>query len=527
MEVNIEGGLPLKHFTRALNCLTKFGDELDVIVSRDKCSFSTVNSSRTAFAVLHFFPSFFQDYQLNPGADSQLFKFSVNGKALLSPLRPKSVNTIESVEIQVGSGSEDPNLRRLEPGVDAGECRIIVRLNCQHGVVKTHRLTYSNPNVGNWARFDKSNCTSTWKASSKILKEWTDHFYLKTGTHTFTDEITFYCSELACRLKSFVDTSSEQNLSENEIMTSRPLTTELSIATEDFDLWDVSNRTVVTFALKEFKAIVNLSEALSLPITAHFTEGGRPLMVEVEGDYLEAKFVIATSNYDAAAGSVSNSSGSSRASAATEGSVKREKSESISQRQNGRRESTSGSERGGARKDYAKLFNTPTPSPAPQPRPVSTSQPQEQQREQEEDDYDYGGFEDDAAAFAEIDQLSQAASQRQSTQEPVERTTGGGGGGGAMGPESSGLGYSKTGVKILVKDTSEALPSEASDYQNRYREDTEGAGNRSRLEEDEEFFGRSPEPGTVETVLGPTQGYPEEDPDRPRKKSKWNILDDE
>jgi hypothetical protein len=36
-------------------------------------------------------------------------------------------------------------------------------------------------------------------------------------------------------------------------MTSRPLTTELSVATEDFDLWDISDQTIITFALKEFK----------------------------------------------------------------------------------------------------------------------------------------------------------------------------------------------------------------------------------------------------------------------------------
>ena len=42
-------------------------------------------------------------------------------------------------------------------------------------------------------------------------------------------------------------------MTENEIMTSRPLTTELMVDTEDYDLWSISSSQIITFALKEFK----------------------------------------------------------------------------------------------------------------------------------------------------------------------------------------------------------------------------------------------------------------------------------
>ncbi|GAA5940090.1 uncharacterized protein JCM15063_001700 [Sporobolomyces koalae] len=502
MEVNIEGGLPLKHFTRALTCLTRFGDELDFLVTRTKTSISTVNSSRTAFAVVHLYPRFFQHYALLD--DLAHFKFSVNGKALLSPLRPRSANTIESCSIVVGS--EDPNMP-LEPGVDAGECRIVIRMHCQHGVVKTHRLTYSNPNVNAWARFDKSDCTSTWKASSKILKEWTDHFHLRTGNHALTDEITFYCSQLACRLKSFIDTASEQSLSENEIMSTRPLTTELSVATEDFDLWDLSDSQVITFALKEFKAIITLSDSLALPITAHFTKGGRPLMIEIEGDHLEAKYVIATTDYDS--GSVTPSGGNH---VASNGGIKREPSESVPRRDSVR-DDTDRNQR---------LFNPATPSPAPprlgtlqqQSAPTGPRRDNHEDEEDDEDGFGWGGFENADAAFAEIDHLSQIALS-QPSRTPASQTLQQ-----TLAQESRNE-NARENVNVLVRDTSEAQPS-----------DRNPTGRFSRFEEDEEFGaspGPEPEPGTGESVLGPTQGFPGtyEDEERPRKKSKWNILDDE
>ncbi|GAA6021631.1 hypothetical protein JCM11491_001245 [Sporobolomyces phaffii] len=522
MEVTIEGGLPLKHFVRALTCLTRFGEELDFLVTATRCSISTVNSSRTAFAVVHLYPSLFDSYALlvpptpSPSSSSASsstssvsrrrgetppYKFSVSGKALLSPLRPKNAGTIESCTIRVGSdaAAEDdhdhdhdddhrPRRTRLQPGVvDAGECRIVIRLHCQHGLVKTHRLTYSGPNVNNWARFDRDACTARWKASSKVLRDWTDHFYLRTnpsGGATMTDEITFYCTDTSCRLKSFVDTSSEQNMSDNEIMASRPLTTELSVDTEDFDMWDLPDPdpVVITFALKEFKAVINLSEALSLPITCHFTRGGRPLMIEVEGDHLEAKFVVATTDYDSAGGGsgvVKQQSASGE-----ERSVKRELGAASASSRGAARTSNHGDDvdRG------ARLFN-PAPTPTPGPAPASAPEQQRDDDDGDDDGFDWGGFDDTDAAFAQIDHLSQQAS---SSARPPAR--------------------------VLVPDTSEPTRSGPS---------STTTTRRKRFEEDEEF-GLSPAPEelagplTDETVLGPTQRY-----SPLKKKSKWNILDDE
>ncbi|GAA6061814.1 hypothetical protein JCM10212_001120 [Sporobolomyces blumeae] len=497
MELDIGGGVALKQFTRALACLVRFGEDLDLIATRERVSVSAVNSSRTAFGVVHFFPRFFQHFSLLD--DSEPFKFSVTGKALLSPLRPRSANTIESCGIAVGS--EDRNVA-LEPGVDAGECRIVIRLNCQHGVVKTHRLTYGNPNLNNWARFNQETCSSSWKASSKVLKEWMDHFYLRSGANALTDEITFYCGPYLCKLKSFNDTSSEQNMTENDIMSSRPLTTELSVDTDDYDVWDVPETQTITFALKEFKSIITFAEALMLPISAYFSTGGRPLMLQCSGDHLESKFVVATTDYDS--GGVDTSGDG----------VKREKSESVSQAEERRRlekgkghardvsevagENTRGrigSTNGtGSRPSNGRpLFNAPTPSPAPQVRGGNEF----------DDEFDFGGmdnvFDDPDAAFAEIDHLSQVA-MSQDSQAP--RSENGNGRGAAP----------VGGARELVRDTSEARPSADSERNRRGPHDG-----------DDERFEATPEPPTAETTFGPTQRAGD---DRPSKRAKWNILND-
>lgn len=91
----------------------------------------------------------------------------------------------------------------MEAGEGGGECRLVIRLFCQHGmlsrsddrsigppsapvhslthssflnsnnvgVIKTHRLNYS-PAALLYANANRNDCSSFWVASSKILKEW-------------------------------------------------------------------------------------------------------------------------------------------------------------------------------------------------------------------------------------------------------------------------------------------------------------------------------------------------------------------
>jgi hypothetical protein len=73
------------------------------------------------------------------------------------------------------------------------------------GVIKTHRLTYESC-VPAYAKANRLDCTSTWTAPSRVLKDWTDHFHLRTGSgpnSSGTLEISFYCEENNCRVTSY------------------------------------------------------------------------------------------------------------------------------------------------------------------------------------------------------------------------------------------------------------------------------------------------------------------------------------
>ncbi|GAA5838120.1 hypothetical protein JCM9279_004130 [Rhodotorula babjevae] len=439
MELNIAGGTALKQFTKALTCLSRIGDDLDFSATKQRLSVSTVNSSRTAFGIVHLYPRFFAEYYLvDPDADRPA-KFSITAKPFLSTLRTKSA--VESVSIAVVDSGDRNGDRHREPGVDSGECRLVVHLFCEHGVRKKHSLTYSDPNVQNWARFDLDACTSSWTASARVLKDWTEHFHLRAGASGAADEITFYCGDRDCRLKSFNDSGFDVT-NPGDAYASRPLATELHVDVDDYDAYDVPDPQVVTFALREFKSIITLADSIPTTLTAHFSSGGRPLMLQLVGDYFEAKFVVATTDYDSGGGSSVSASGSRTATGGGSGAakgagagggggggssasgrgasaapVKREKSESlpfVGAPRNGAARAGGGAQR--------PLFNPPTPSPAPAARTAPAM---------DDDDDEYGGgmdadalgFDDVDALFAEVDQVSQVhlqASQSQREREPSE-----------------------------------------------------------------------------------------------------------
>ncbi|SCZ98731.1 BZ3500_MvSof-1268-A1-R1_Chr3-1g05581 [Microbotryum saponariae] len=454
MDLVIASGSALRHFTRAIACLTKWGEEIHVAAAPRQLKLSSINASRTAFAAVTFPAHFFPSYHVRAPAGEAIVSFSVVGKALLSPLRPRSANTIETCSISVtgqdltqhrrhngsyGDDDDDATSERGSATAAAPQCRIVIRLHCQHGVTKTHRMTYSSGSTALYPQAKRDACTITWIASSRILKEWTDHFHLRSGSQGGgSDEISFDLHENSCRLRSFgVDTSSDNpgqsrassletirqesltlvrkrrfvpSFFSADSLSSRPLSTELVISVSDFDLYEVLRPSVITFGLKEFKSIIALADAVPATVDVACSRGGEPVLILVEAENCRADFVIATTDFD----------GDDQDDAA------RDRDNMVRGRRGKAEEEPLRvhAERGKKAQDRAveqerPLFNRATPTQEP-PSPPAPPPPMralhgDQDADEGEDEFDYGAAMDDFGddAFAQIDQLTQEAlSQR-------------------------------------------------------------------------------------------------------------------
>ena len=142
---------------------------------------------------------------------------------------------------------------------------------------KTYRITYS---AGPCfiALAEKEACASFFTVSPRIVKDWTDHFML--GKHG-TDEVTFWCTSKACKIKSFEDTASveaaRRNTKSKDLLGGKQsISTTLSVATEEFDAYELAGDTaLITVSLKEVKALLDFAMGMGDVLNWHFDQGGQ------------------------------------------------------------------------------------------------------------------------------------------------------------------------------------------------------------------------------------------------------------
>ncbi|GLB37678.1 putative rad9 [Lyophyllum shimeji] len=327
MQVTMDA-FALKPFTKALTCLSKYGDELSIYATPDSLSLSATNSSKSAYCRFKYEKIFFSKYNVASSGSTREdwandFEqaMSVTGqlltKSLLSILKHRTVEkTVERCEMSIVEGREA--IEDSETPADEQddlETRLIVQLHCKHGVVKTHRLILLTPASlmapGVPDALNESNLT----IGPKALKDMIEHFPLARGAKS--DPQLIWCfgeSDVELRsLESSVDAKGRAQVA-----------TELTISAEEFDVYNIyAPPTTIAFHLREFNATIAYADSMSLAIDLRFTDPAAPLFIDVEGDNSETLFVISTSQVHGAI------TGAPSQNCVAAGSKKREREETL------------------------------------------------------------------------------------------------------------------------------------------------------------------------------------------------------
>ncbi|KAJ7045466.1 Rad9-domain-containing protein [Mycena alexandri] len=282
----------LKPFTRALACLSRYGEDLAIYATPDSISLSTTNSSKSAYSRFKYGRQFFSKYSVTSSGGShpdEEEEVAVSGqlltKSLLSILRHRTVEkSVERCELSIVNGGAQDTADEDQDGL---ESKLIVRLHCKHGVVKTHRLllltltSFLAPGVPDAA--NESHLT----VGPRAIRDMIEHFPVPKGVRS-DPQLIWNFGESEVEVKSF-----ESSLDSKGRM---QLSTELSISAEEFDLYDVySTPTTIAFHLREFNATIAFAESMSLALEIRFTDPAAPLFIDVEGDNADTLFVISTS----------------------------------------------------------------------------------------------------------------------------------------------------------------------------------------------------------------------------------------
>lgn len=207
------------------------------------------------------------------------------------------------------------------------QCRFIVKMVCNQGVIKTYKLTYEAVDVMH-ALFDRSVAKNRWTMNSGAVKEYIEYF----GTKTEMLDI-FAGDDGRCVFKSYTE-----KISNGKEILKHPLVTAVAVNTSDFEDFTVQTGMHIIINVKDFKAIVIHADTLKTNLKAFYSQPTRPLQFSYGCDGLFCEFTLMTSgNYTAApptpvpapAPQAASSRNTPRAQSATATTTRREGSRSF------------------------------------------------------------------------------------------------------------------------------------------------------------------------------------------------------
>ncbi|XP_062590579.1 cell cycle checkpoint control protein RAD9A-like [Saccostrea cucullata] len=263
-------GVNIKVFGRAIHSLSKIGEELYIEPLAHGLALRTVNSSRSAYACFLFFPTFFQHYDDGtPEISSQDSEDSIRCKIAMKSclIVFKSMSNIEKT------------VEKCQITLNMQKARLIFKLYCKHGIVKTHNLAFIECETLQ-AVFSKDMCPNQLTAQPRLLCDTVVNF------QSNQEEVTLIVSPEKISLKNYTD---------DEPDPTKIVHTVLNLDPDEFDNCQIGVDTDITFCLKEFRAVLAFAEITAMPINIKFETSGRPVVLSIDADSaFEANFVLAT-----------------------------------------------------------------------------------------------------------------------------------------------------------------------------------------------------------------------------------------
>ncbi|XP_023232946.1 cell cycle checkpoint control protein RAD9A-like [Centruroides sculpturatus] len=216
---------------KAVHALSRIGDEIHLETSKDGIVLRTFNSSRSAYASFKFDRSFFTSFNNNTD-----IKCKIPVKSLLIAFKSSTMieKTIDTCSLELNNNYDN----------------FIINNYCKHDLIKSYHL-HLIENEALEATFEKNDYKNTILAQSRMILKSIQNF------HATVEEITLILNNEKVVMKNYVDDEPDPN---------QVIHTELSLEKEEFELYQLETEIIVTFCLKELRAVVNFAESCSVPI---------------------------------------------------------------------------------------------------------------------------------------------------------------------------------------------------------------------------------------------------------------------
>ncbi|KAK4469517.1 hypothetical protein MN116_007061 [Schistosoma mekongi] len=256
---------------RAINSLGKLGHEVYFECGSNDLKVKTVNSSRSAFALVHFRKVFFDKFSNTSNRSLQRFK--IPSSSCLNVFRLNS--------------ALERSVLKCKMFLSTQETTLTVQYFCKFGIVKTYNMSIID-------------CEQLEAVYS--LEESANYLVLSARYVLYFFYITSLLGEV---IGNFRQSSEELTLLldsgectfQNHTFETDPsmITTQIPLNATEFDAYKVGSKCEVTFCQKELRVILSFCELISPMIRIYCDRPGKPIIFACTHETrLSARYVFAT-----------------------------------------------------------------------------------------------------------------------------------------------------------------------------------------------------------------------------------------
>jgi cell cycle checkpoint control protein RAD9A len=253
-----------KSLAKSFACLSRVGEELMVEATPEKISFRSINCAKTAFAVLDVDSRHFDSYKNEGGT----YHCRVSAKDLVNALK-------------YTRGMHELNLL-----FDNDTNSVQISLKMKAGFSKFFTIAYIEGDIMS-VGYSKLQCNLQIRGRSKLLAEVTRNMGAKH------QELEIHLALNEAVIQSFTEGATEPDGSSNS--------STISFEVGEFETYEAGGPgdTKLIFAMKEFRAFLDLCDSLELPFELNFTEAGAPIVLYTDvdakdGEMANIEIVVAT-----------------------------------------------------------------------------------------------------------------------------------------------------------------------------------------------------------------------------------------
>ncbi|KAK3896101.1 hypothetical protein Pcinc_000231 [Petrolisthes cinctipes] len=169
------------------------------------------------------------------------------------------VNAFKSVS------SLERTVERCKLMMDCNEGKMVVTLICRYGIIKTFNIVFIECETLQ-AVYNTRTCTNHVCTPSRVLYEAVSNF------RCTQEEVTLSFTPTKAVFKTHMDEPDPTKI----------VHTVVTLQPGEFESYNISKNTEITFCLKELKALLLFTEPVCMCVRADFTEAGSPVILTVD-----------------------------------------------------------------------------------------------------------------------------------------------------------------------------------------------------------------------------------------------------